>query len=162
MGLNAFTSVYPGMSFRLGNQAVLKFNGKEISVKALWDTGATRTCISKEVVTALNLIPLGKQNMLTPSGTSIANTYLIDVFLPNNVTVHDLVVCDSEIGVQGIGALIGMDIIALGDFAVSNYGGKTAFTFRTPSQKRTDYVTEIKIQNTVGPKHGRGKGYSNK
>ena len=29
--------------------------------------------------------------------------------------------------------LIGMDIIGLGDFAVSNYRGKTTFTFRKRS-----------------------------
>ena len=29
--------------------------------------------------------------------------------------------------------LIGMDIINLGDFAVSNHNGKTTFSFRMPS-----------------------------
>ena len=49
-----------------------------------------------------------------------------------------------------------MDIISLGDFAVSNFQGKTAFTFRTPSKVMTDYVREIKISNKVG-QHGTGK-----
>lgn len=39
--------------------------------------------------------------------------------------------------------LIGMDIITLGDFAITNVGGKTVFSFRTPSTKMIDYVEEI-------------------
>ena len=36
---------------------------------------------------------------------------------------------DSEIGNQGIDVLIGMDIISMGDFAVSNFSGKRQFSF---------------------------------
>jgi len=150
MSVSAFTSGYTSISNKLGTQADLKFSKKNVSVTALWDTGATRTCISKEVVTELCLIPLGKKRMLTPSGPLIVNTYQIDILLPNNVTVPDVVVCDSEIGAQGIGVLVGMDIINLGDFAVSNYNGKTAFSFRIPSQKRTDYVAELKRRKVSG------------
>jgi len=73
----------------------------------------------------------------------VANTYLLDVVLPNNIVVSEVLVCDSEIGAQKIDVLIGMDVILLGDFAVSNYQGETTFTFRIPSQKKTDYVAEL-------------------
>jgi hypothetical protein len=46
---------------------------------------------------------------------------------------------DSEIGNQGIDVLIGMDIISLGDFAISNFDGKTQFSFRIPSQRHVEY-----------------------
>jgi len=36
--------------------------------------------------------------------------------------------------------LIGMDIISLGDFAVTNFQEKTVFTFRIPSVERIDFV----------------------
>ena len=45
--------------------------------------------------------------------------------------------------------LIGMDIISLGDFSVSNFNGKTQFTFRIPSQAHTDYVQVLKNQIPV-------------
>ena len=157
MKVSAFTSVYPGLANRLNTDATLRYNGNEVTVVALWDTGATCTCISKDVVSALNLIPLGKRQILTPSGSLTANIYQIDIILPNNVIAKDFIVSDSEIGAQGIGTLIGMDIIGQGDFAVSNHNKKTVFTFRTPSQKRTDYVADVKIQNAIGPKHGKGK-----
>ena len=94
--------------------------------------------------------------MSTPSGGRIADTYLVNVVLPNDVPVPGLMVCDSEIGSQGIGMLIGMDIITKGDFAVSNHNGKTVFTFRTPSEETTDYVAKIRIRNIMGPPHGTG------
>ena len=59
-------------------------------------------------------------------------------------------------GNQGLGVLIGMDIITAGDFAVSNYNGTTMFSFRIPSQKKTDYVAETNLQNMIGT-HGKGK-----
>jgi hypothetical protein len=50
-----------------------------------------------------------------------------------------------------------MDIIGQGDFAVSNYGGKTVFTFRVPSKQMIDFVAQENAQAVIGAKHGQGK-----
>ena len=157
MNVSAFTLEYPAISKRLETDVVVQYGSSEVSAKALWDTGATSTCISKDIVDSLNLIALGRQNILTPSGLSIANTYMVDIVLPNHVTVTGVKVCDSEIGSQGLGVLIGMDIINLGDFAVSNYNDRTTFSFRIPSQIKTDYVVKAKFQDALGAPHGKGK-----
>ena len=153
----AFTIKYKCLSKSLRSTVTIKYGDKSIEAIALWDTGATGTCISKDVVNKLCLTSLGKQNMQTPSGTSTVDTYLINIILPNDVEIPDVRVCDSEIGSQGIDILIGMDIISQGDFAVSNYRGKTVFTFRIPSKQLTDYVEQINISKVIGPKHGKGK-----
>ena len=153
----AFVTKSNGFMNRLVNNVIILFNEKQIEIQGLWDTGATNSCISMEVVERLELIKTGFSDVKTPSGQSRRNTYLIDVALPNHVIVKDVRVNDSEIGKQGLGILIGMDIIRLGDFAVSNYNGKTVFTFRHPSQKCIDFVTPINIQNIIGKKHGSGK-----
>ena len=57
----------------------------------------------------------------------------------NEIRIQNLIVMDSEIGKQGIDVLIGMDIISMGDFAVSNFDGKTQFSFRIPSQEHVEY-----------------------
>lgn len=145
-----------GLRNRLANQALVTYGDKTISVLALWDTGATRTCISNDVVSQLSLVPTGKKNIRTPSGSSQVNTYLIDITLPNNLNIANVEVCDSEIGGQGTGMLIGMDIITTGDFSVSNFKNNTVFSFRVPSSKETDYVAEIRLKNLVGT-HGTGK-----
>ena len=155
----AFTSKYTQLSNKLINEVNIIYNGKSTMVKAQWDTGASSSCISHDVVSQLSLTPTGAKYIQTPSGLSQVNTYLVDVILPNNVYINDLVVCDSEIGAQGIGMLVGMDVINLGDFAVSNYADKTVFSFRIPSKKTTNYVIEAdkKLSHGKGTKKKKNK-----
>ena len=168
--IHAFTTSYNGISNKLINDATLIYGDKEYKTKvAQWDTGATNTCISERVVNELGLIPIGKVKMQTPSGEIIANEYRIDIKLQNeNVLLRNIYVVYSEIGKQGIDMLIGMNIITLGDFAVTNYEGKTVFTFRFPSQGCTDYVRLINSsipvkKNKIQPNDlcpcGSGKKY---
>lgn len=154
---HAFTSRYDGISNVLINDVTLVSGSQAKICKALWDTGATGSCISDEVARDLGLTPIGMQTIKTPSGEKDVETYLIDIILPNEVTIKDVVVCGTDIGSQGIQMLIGMDVIGIGDFAVSNYDGKTVFSYRIPSKYETDYVKQIRIDNTIGPKHGKGK-----
>ena len=148
-----------GLLNALRNEAfIIVDNGaKSKQVIALWDTGATGTCISTDVAKELSLIPSGRQIIKTPSGQKEVNTYLISVGLPNHVTIEGIQACETEIGNQGIGMLIGMDIIGLGDFSVTNYQRNTVFTYRIPSQGTIDFVEKQRLENLVGPKHGKGK-----
>lgn len=152
----AFTKKSQKIEKKLCTQVLLACDGREAEFPALWDTGATISCISHEVVQALGLVPTGRMEIKTVSGTKTVETYLIDVKLPNDFPVSNVAVCDSEIGSQGIGFLIGMDIISRGDFAVSNHNGKTYFTFRIPSAGHMDFVQELKLKNITGT-HGTGK-----
>lgn len=139
MIISVFTEKYKTIQKKLINSAVVEFNGNVVQAKAQWDTGATGTCISKEIVTQLGLQPTGMINVQTPSGIGTMNKYMINLILNNEVKIMNLAVMDSEIGNQGIDVLIGMDIISIGDFAVSNYDGKTQFSFRIPSQEHVEY-----------------------
>ena len=94
----------------------------------------------------------------TAAGPIECETFLVDVGLPNQVTVQGVEVSNPEIDGADFDVLIGMDILNLGDFAISNFEGKTTFTFRIPSIKRTDYVDEIeklKIKQRIAI-HGQG------
>lgn len=58
----------------------------------LWDTGATNTVITKKVVDGLSLKPSGRTVVRTVGQGSDfneyeVNTYLVNLFLPNNVVV---------------------------------------------------------------------------
>lgn len=136
----AFTTKFNGLSNKLYNNVVVITPDKKVKAVALWDTGATGTCISEELAKALNLIATGKRLVRTPTGEDEFNTYCVDLGLPNNTLLKDVPVTDSKIGMQGLGLLIGMDIIGMGDFAVSSYSGKTQFTFRIPSLSDADFV----------------------
>jgi uncharacterized protein YchJ len=57
---------------------------------------------------------------------------------------------------RGIDVLIGMDILGLGDFAVTHHQGKTTFSFRVPSRHEIDFVAEEKTNlKAAMPRAGR-------
>lgn len=114
---------------------------------AIWDTGATNTAISENLAKKCNLIPIGKSVSYTANGEHIGNTYLIDLCLPNNVVIRGVKATEfNSVGDSDL--LIGMDIISLGDFSISNFENKTTFSFRVPSTAKTDYV---KLLNLMRP-----------
>ncbi|MEL6803936.1 MAG: hypothetical protein AAFO91_09170, partial [Bacteroidota bacterium] len=50
---------------------------------AIWDTGATGSAITKEVVNFLGLKPTGVTEVRHAQGKKTVNTYLISIVLPN-------------------------------------------------------------------------------
>lgn len=112
----AFTATGCKIERKLSSEITVQKDEKTYKTIALWDTGASGTCISQDVINELALNPSGCVDMATPSGSSKANTYILDLLLPNHVKVKDLIVIGSEIGKQRIGVLVGMDVITKGDF----------------------------------------------
>ena len=108
---------------------------------AIWDTGATGSMISQAVIDACGLKQIDTVNISHAQGTTKdVPVFLVDVYLPNRVAVIDLRVARVEL--RNVDVLIGMDIINRGDFAVTNLGGNTKFSFRMPSQADIDFVVE--------------------
>ncbi|MDR1101684.1 MAG: retroviral-like aspartic protease family protein [Clostridiales bacterium] len=138
-----FTAKYNGITRELKSKVSISscFSGKDNASKekeALWDTGANRSVITEKLAGELQLVPISQINVNTPSGSHKANIYQVDVLLPNNVAISKLEVCSGHSNQWDM--LIGMDIITMGDFAVSNFGGRTSYTFRMPSMMDFDFV----------------------
>ena len=110
---------------------------------AIWDTGATRSVISDRVVAACELKPMTSVQVHGVHGPSTTPVFLVNLVLPNKVRVPGLPVTLGKLGEADV--LIGMDIIGRGDFAVTNFDGKTYFSFRMPSEAHIDFVTEVRI-----------------
>lgn len=108
---------------------------------AIWDTGASNTVITQNVANALGLSPTGKVLTSTANGNRLADTYLVNVRLPNAVGFPGVRVTEGTLS-GGADVLIGMDIIGMGDFSVTCADGRTCMSFRMPSIKRIDYVEE--------------------
>jgi predicted aspartyl protease len=130
----AFKSEYPDLSLRLITEAEIfevSLPQKKIRVKALWDTGAMLSAITPEVAQELNLIPFNRMTVNGINNTSIADLTKVSIKLPNLIEVKNtnVIVCNL---VKDVDLLIGMDIIRLGDFSISNGEGKTLFTFTMP------------------------------
>lgn len=116
--------------------------------KALWDTGATASVISTDVVNELGLSPISQCRTYHAQGESIVNVYLIDMVLPNHLLIRNVQVTEGRL--NGFGVLMGMDIINLGDFALTHRDNKTVFSFQIPSTHEYDFVKQI--QQGVGQK----------
>jgi predicted aspartyl protease len=165
----AFTVKYEGIVNVLSSEAKISraFNPQTTPQKdhppletfnAIWDTGATHTAISHQVVAKCNLRPIGMTNVSTASGITTAPVYYINIILPNNVAFSQIRVTEGKMG-KNADVLIGMDIMRIGDFAVTNHNGKTVFSFKVPSTELIDFVNKNQPSNPPAkratPKVGR-------
>lgn len=121
--------------------------------KAIWDTGATNSCITENVISALGLQPIGKIPNHTANGVRESNQYLVNVYLPNKVAIPMVRVIDCHQLTGGVDILIGMDIIGIGDFSITHADNKTTMSYRVPSIKTIDYVVEASRLNEQHPNH---------
>lgn len=107
---------------------------------SLWDTGATNSVINQRVVDDLGLKPIGVTQVHGVGGAMITETYMVSIELPNSIRLPAIKVTKGDLGTLDV--LIGMDIITLGDFSVTNKDSNTIFSFRMPAFAETDYCEE--------------------
>jgi hypothetical protein len=149
--LRCFTTKYNGIARVLRNDILVSEAydpssslplPQTLSYRGIWDSGATGTAITQKIVTELKLLPSGKTTVSTAKGLATdVNTFLVNIGLPNSVWVIGITATLAKLS-PDTDLLIGMDIISLGDFAVSNNNGRTRMTFRTPSLRNIDFVEE--------------------
>ena len=104
---------------------------KKTRVAALWDTGAMLSAITPEIAHKLNLVPFNRVKVNGINNSRIADVVKVSLMLPNQVVINNFNVAVCNL-VKNVDFLIGMDIIQLGDFSISNGAGKTLFTFSMP------------------------------
>ena len=135
-------------------------NHEYIDTKALWDTGATNSVMSRELAERIKLPAIDRAQTIGVHGKEEVNVYLLDLFLMNNIQFnnHKVTSCilsknDGIKNGKDIGLLIGMDIIALCDFTITqeiNEKGLlcSVFSVRFPSaQQPIDYYLEVQKFN---------------
>lgn len=159
-----FTTKATGLRNALENQVLISevfdpATGAPEPVKrqyvAIWDTGATNTVVTRRVAQELGLQPSGRVTIqAVGAGDQVheyeTDTYLLNIYLPNNVAIIGIRVSEGTIG--GADVILGMDIIIHGDFAITNYNGQTWWTFRVPSTGPIDFVEEIEeYKRRYGP-----------
>ena len=126
-----------------------------IKFTALWDTGATNTAISRDVVTQCGLKPINFTTVHTARGiVNDVPVYLINLLIPLTGTGF-VGVRATEGDLIGEDVLIGMDLITRGDFVITNIGGKTLFSFRHPSSESIDFMKSHFDRKNLDEKIGR-------
>lgn len=114
-----------------------------IRINAIWDTGATGTAITSNVANTLGLVATGVKQVHTANGLVLQNTYVVNIGLPNKIVIEGIAVTEVPSLSGGCDALVGMDIIGLGDFSITNLNGTTCMTFRVPSMHEIDYTKNL-------------------
>jgi predicted aspartyl protease len=148
----AFKKEYPSLSPRLTSNAEIyniaagtSMNGN--TVTALWDTGAMVSAITPSIAKGMNLIPINRVKVNGVNNSSLADVVKISIGLPNQFILKEINVLVCNL-VSGVDMLIGMDIIQLGDFSISNGDGKTLFSFAMPSfEDKTDLYEKAFVIN---------------
>ena len=109
--------------------------------QAIWDTGATNSGISPKVVRECGLLPTGRVFITHVDGHFEARTFLVNIGLPSGILVNGVTVSESRLSDEA-DVLIGMDIISMGDFVITNIDKRTAFLFQFPSNINIDRVLD--------------------
>ena len=149
---NAFTTKHNGRANRITTDIMLskaseptkqpKSSIQTHKTKALWDTGSTNSSLTRATIKTLGLVPVGTTMVTHAGGSDQSNTHLVNIILPNKVAIFGVLVTECQNVTGNFGAIIGMDIITQGDFAITNVDGFTWASFRIPSKGHIDYVEE--------------------
>ena len=96
---------------------------------ALIDTGASNTCIAASVADAIDVQPIGKQPMVSATGTEPVNQYIVDLVLPFSppVVLPSLQVLEFVQAMPtAFQILLGRDVLCQGVFTL-NFDGTYVF-----------------------------------
>jgi len=123
-------------------------NDKKISMNsmALVDTGATGSCISQQFAANTKLKAYKRSKIRGFHGISIVPVYSVDVLLPNGILFRNMDVAEFQSN-NNFDFIIGMNILRMGDMALTNAKGEMVFSFRIPpSETHIDFVKEEQNQ----------------
>jgi len=158
MSGKSFTVEYPNIAFELKTPIAISPPVTKNSMSdftqynAIWDTGAALTGISPRIVKDYNLKPSGMIKTIGIEGNlTDKDTYLLNVILFNNLEIHGLTVAQISYVGDGSDVLIGMNLITLGDFAVTNQKNRTVFSFRSPSDTTISFPGEVHEEKIYSP-----------
>jgi hypothetical protein len=132
-----------GVSMALGDSDQFEQSSSTYWTRCLWDTGGSHSSITKETVEILGLQPIGEARVFSAQGEAITNIYKVCLNLPNLLFIPRLKVTETASD-SAFGVILGMDVICQGDFAITNVGGVSTFSFCTPSFETIDYVERFK------------------
>jgi hypothetical protein len=123
----------------------------KITVRALWDTGASHSLITPELSKKLGLVPVDTAHVTGVNSTGTASIALITIELPNGITLSQkrVAVCTLT---KDIDVLIGLDILLMGDLSICNADNNALFSFVMPSLPSKINLAELAANENAGRK----------
>lgn len=96
---------------------------------ALWDTGASSSCISERMARKLGLRPVDTGIGISSIGQQDILYYIVDVCLSDDIIFKNMKIACFPLENHNVDFIIGMDIIAKGNLMIRNNNGKTEVEF---------------------------------
>ncbi len=127
--------------------------GTSKAMKALWDTGATCTCIAQSVAVEMGLIKVNERELIGADNKPFMSDVFCVTLQMGHFVISNIEVCGIPMDGKAENMIIGMDVITKGDLSITNYQGQTFLTFREPSLEIIDYVAEIDQYNNYLKRH---------
>jgi len=113
-----------------------------LKAKALIDTGASRSAIRNTFVQAARLVSYEKCTIRMASGEYISSVYTVDILFPNRMMAKNIKAAEFS-GSHEFDFILGMDILRMTDMAITNAGGVTVLSLRSPSaDKHIDFTKQ--------------------
>lgn len=103
--------------------------GETRLLKALWDTGATYTCISKTIVEDMKLTQVGVYNLTTPLCTTSLPNYDITLKIHSEKTAHYQIKAGVFEGNNNFDVILGLDMLLQGKLTMWVENGVFNFEF---------------------------------
>ena len=130
---SAITNRYDGIANRLITSLDIRectdgAEGFRIN-KALWDTGASSSCISERMARKLGLRPVDTGVGISTTGKQDITYYIVDIVLTPEMVFKNVKIAGFPLQNHDVDFVIGMDIISKGTLLVKNNSGKTVVTF---------------------------------
>lgn len=114
----------------LYSHAEVTICGKTIATnRAIWDTGATISALSKRMEEKVGALPDEEGIMHGATGNSDSNIYCATVELPGGIVFRDVDMWGIGLPGLDVDVVIGMDIISRGKLVVETVGGVPMFSF---------------------------------
>ena len=154
MGYNAITIVVPHrkkmfvtLEIQIGVPVFVDDYPKNsriaMNANALIDTGATGSCISRSFAQSAQLKHFMMGQVRGAHGIATVPVYIVDVLLPNGIFFPKMEVTEF-FGAENFDFIIGMNILRLGDMALSNAKNQTVFSFRMPpAETHIDFTQPV-------------------
>jgi predicted aspartyl protease len=132
----AFSRHYPGPARSLATEVRVckEYAGnpaESLTIRAIWDTGATSTVVSPDVAGKINLVSIDKLSVYGVNSYTEVDVSIVSIILPNGIVLKNkrITVCKLP---PTVDMLIGMDIILMGDLFICNANDRTLFSYALP------------------------------
>lgn len=95
------------------------------------DTGASVSCVDKDILIGLGISPIGECEVLTPQGKDVQDIYVCGLDFPGTGLdpIPKIFVLGSDLKGHGAGALLGRDVLASGVLVYNGIAGHWVISF---------------------------------